>query len=163
MPGGKVHSAITLATLSGVLAPYAIVQSNGNPYWYAAGMLIGILVTPDLDIDNGNISDTLIRRVFPPAQWIWRILWTPYAKLISHRSPISHFPIVGTLFRIGYIFLLLNLFNWLFSLFGNIFSNTVSHFIWFWNTWFVLGLCHVDALHFLADISIKSKEQFTEE
>ena len=162
MPGGKVHSAITLATASGVLAPYLIVQFGGNPYYYVAGTLIGLLVTPDLDIDNGNISDTVIRKVFPPAQWIWRILWTPYAKLISHRSPISHFPIIGTLFRIGYIFLLLNLFNWLFSLFGNIFNNTVS-FVWFWNTSFVFGLIHVDTLHFLADMTIRGSEQFSGE
>jgi uncharacterized metal-binding protein len=162
MPGGKVHNAITLSATSGVLAPYLIVQFSGNPYWYVAGTLIGLMVTPDLDIDNGNISDTILRKVFPPAQWIWRILWTPYAKLISHRSPISHFPFVGTLFRIGYIFLLLNLFRWLFFLFGNIFSDTVS-FIWFWNWSLVLGLCHVDTLHYFADITIKSKEQFENE
>jgi uncharacterized metal-binding protein len=136
------------------------VQLNGNPWWYAAGCVAGILVTPDLDIDAGNISDTMIRKIFPPAQWLWRILWTPYAKLISHRSPISHFPFIGTLFRIGYIFLLLNLFSWLFSLFGNIFSNYTVSFIWFWNWSFVLGLCHVDTLHYFADISIKGKETF---
>jgi uncharacterized metal-binding protein len=161
MPGGRVHTAITLATASGVLAPYLIVQLNGNPYLYVAGTLVGLMVTPDLDLNNGNISDTMLRRVFPPAQWIWRILWTPYSLLIPHRSPISHFPFVGTLFRIGYIFLLLNLFSLLFFLFGNIFD-TVS-LVWFWNWWFFLGLCHVDLLHYLADISIKSKEQFENE
>jgi len=161
VPGGRVHNAITLATASGVLAPYLIVQFGGNPYYYVAGCLTGILISPDLDIDKGNVSDTLIRKIFPPAQWIWRILWTPYAKLISHRSPISHFPFLGTLFRIGYIFLLLNLFKFLFFLFGNIFS-TVS-LIWFWNWWLVLGLCHVDICHYLADITIKSKEQFENE
>jgi uncharacterized metal-binding protein len=120
-----------------------------------AGTLIGLLVTPDLDIDAGNISDTMIRKVFPPAQWLWRILWTPYSKLIPHRSPISHFPFLGTLFRIGYTFLLLNLFNLLFSLV----SDTVS-FVFFWNWSFVLGLCHADVLHYFADIFIKGKEQF---
>jgi uncharacterized metal-binding protein len=162
VPGGRVHSAITIATTSGVLAPYLIVQFGGNPYFYVAGTLMGLLVTPDLDIDAGNISDTMIRKVFPPAQWIWRILWTPYAKLISHRSPISHFPFLGTLFRIGYIFLLLNLFNLLFFFFGNMFD-TVSHFIWFWNWSFFFGLCHVDICHYVADITIKSKEQFINE
>lgn len=162
MPGGKVHSALTLATASGVIAPYALVQMNGNPYWYVAGCLVGLVVMPDQDLNNGNISDTMIRRVFPPAQWLWRILWTPYALILPHRSVYSHFPVLGTLLRIGYIFLLLNLFNWLFFLFGNIFD-TVSHFIWIWNWSFVAGLCHVDLIHFLADKSIKSREQFNNE
>ncbi len=160
MPSGKVHGAMTISAASGVIAPYLIVQLNGNPYWYLAGTLVGLFITPDLDLNNPNYSDFILRRIFPPFQWIWRILWTPYSLFLPHRSPISHFPIIGTLFRIGYIFLLLNLFSWLFSLFGNIFNNTVSHFIWFWNTSFVLGLIHVDTLHFLADKSIKGKEQF---
>ncbi len=159
MPGGKIHNALTMATASGVLAPYLIVQFGGNPYLYVTGCVTGLLISPDLDLNEGNISDTLIRKVFPPAQWLWRLFWTPYSLLIAHRSPISHFPIVGTLFRIGYIFLLLNLFNWLFFLFGNIFNNTVS-WIWFWSWSFFFGLVHVDIIHWLADINIKGKETF---
>lgn len=164
MPGGKVHSAITLATASGVLAPYALVQFGGNPYLYVAGCVVGLLVTPDLDINHGNISDTFIRRVFPPAQWIWRLLWTPYALILPHRSIYSHFPFLGTLVRIGYIFLLLNLFSLLFFFFGNIFriNDTVS-FVWFWSWSFFFGLCHVDICHWVADNTIKSKEQFENE
>lgn len=158
MPGGKVHGAITLAALSGVVAPYALVQLNGNPWLYAAGCVTGLLVTPDLYLNEGNISDTMIRKIFPPAQWIWRILWTPYSLLIPHRSPISHFPLLGTLVRIGYVFLLLNLFNGLFFFFGRRFD-TVS-FIFLWNWSFFFGLAHVDALHFMADKSIKGKETF---
>jgi uncharacterized metal-binding protein len=153
---------MTLSVVSGVIAPYLIVQLNGNPYFYIIGNLVGLLVTPDLDLNNDNYSHYIIRKAFYPAYWIWRLFWKPYSLLISHRSPISHFPFVGTLFRIGYIFLLLNLFRWLFFLFGNIFNDTVS-FVWFWNWSLVLGLCHVDALHYFADITIKSKEQFVNE
>lgn len=156
MPGGRVHAAITIATASGVIAPYAIVNLDGNPYWYIAGCVVGLLVTPDLDIDKGNISDSFLRKVFPPIQWVWRTIWFPYAKLLPHRSPLSHFPILGTLLRIGYIFLIVNVLHFIFHLMtGNIVS-----IVWIWNWSFVFGLCHVDTCHFLADISIKSKEQF---
>lgn len=156
MPGGKVHSALTLATASGVLAPYLLVQFNGNPYEYVAGVAVGLLITPDLDLNNGNISDTMIRKMFPPAQWLWRLLWTPYSLLIPHRSIFSHFPLLGTALRIGYIFLVINLAR----LLGHfIFQNfdTVL-FIWNWSLFF--GLCHADLIHWAADITIKSKEQF---
>ena len=158
IPGGKVHGAITLATASGVVAPYLIVQWGGSPYWYVAGCLVGLLVTPDLDLNNGNISDTVLRRVFPPAQWLWRLFWTPYSLALPHRSKFSHFPFLGTLVRIGYVFLLLNLLNLLFFLVGNIFDG--YRFVWMWNWSFFFGLAHVDALHYLADKFIKSKEQF---
>lgn len=156
-----MHSALTLATVSGVIAPYAIVQWNGNPWLYVAGCFTGLLITPDLDINNGNISDTFIRRAFPPAQIVWRLFWTPYAILLPHRSPLSHFPFLGTLLRIGYIFLLLNLFSLLFFLFGNIFSQ--HHFLFVWDWSFFLGLCHVDIIHYFADKRIKGKEQFENE
>lgn len=102
MPSGKIHSALTMATASGVLAPYLIVQFDGNPYWYVAGCVVGVLVSPDMDVDRGNVSDQLIRKVSRPAQWLWRLFWTPYALLVPHRHSLSHFPILGTIVRIGY-------------------------------------------------------------
>lgn len=161
MPGGKVHSALTVATLSGVIAPYALVQLNGNPWLYAAGCITGLLITPDLDINNGNISDTFIRKVSPVVQMIWRLFWTPYALILPHRSLFSHFPFVGTLLRLGYIFVWLNLFNLLFFLVGRTFD-TVS-LVWVWNWSFFFGLCHADIIHWFADNTIKGKEQFENE
>lgn len=155
MPSGKVHSALTLSVASGVLAPHFIWMTGGDPFKYLAGCLCGVLVMPDMDVDAGNISDTYIRKVFPPAQKIWRTFWFPYAKLVPHRHFISHFPFVGTLLRIGYIFLIVNLFVWI----VNLFNNTVS-FIWLWDWAFVFGLCHVDIIHFVVDQTIKGKETF---
>lgn len=158
MPSGKIHSALTLSTLSGVVAPYALVQFNGNPWMYGAGCLVGILVMPDLDVDGGNITDSFIRKVFPPAQWLWRTIWTPYSKFIPHRSPLSHAPILGTVLRIGYLFLIVNIVNLLFHwIVDTVFS---LYFVWDWS--FFFGLCHVDTIHYLVDITIKGKESFEE-
>ena len=164
MPGGKVHSALAIASAIGVISPYAIVNLGGNPYWYIGGCLVGVLVGPDLDVDDGNISDTLIRKVSSPAQWLWRRIWNPYSKLIPHRHPISHFPVLSTAIRIGYLFVIINIFCILFNIILRLFgvTDTVS-IVWFWNWSFFFGLCHVDTVHFLADKFIKGNEQFNEE
>jgi uncharacterized metal-binding protein len=159
MPSGKIHSALTLATASGVLAPYLIVQFDGNPYWYVAGCVVGILVSPDMDVDKGNISDQIIRKISRPAQWLWRLFWTPYALLVPHRHFISHFPIFGTVLRVGYIFLIINLLNFLIRFIAYNLDDTVS-FVWLWNWSFFFGLCHVDAIHFVVDKTIKGRETF---
>jgi uncharacterized metal-binding protein len=158
MPSGKIHSALTLATVTGVLAPYLIVQFDGNPWLYGAGCVAGLLVSPDMDVDKGNISDQLIRKVSRPAQWLWRLFWTPYSLLIPHRHFISHFPIFGTLVRIGYIFMIINILNLLLFTVSSLFD-TVS-FVWLWNWSFFFGLCHVDAIHFVVDKTIKGRETF---
>src|SRR5688572_16707475 len=116
MPSGKIHSALTLATVSGVVAPYLVVNLGGNEYTYVAGCVVGLMVSPDMDVDGGNISDQYIRKVSRPAQWLWRLFWTPYALLVPHRHAISHMPIMGTIFRIGYMVLILNMLNLLLRL-----------------------------------------------
>jgi uncharacterized metal-binding protein len=158
MPSGKIHNALTLATVTGVLAPYLIVQFDGNPWLYGAGCVAGLLVSPDMDVDKGNISDQIIRKVSRPAQWLWRLFWTPYALFVPHRNFVSHFPIFGTLVRMGYIFIVINLINLLLFTTLRLFD-TVS-LVWLWNWSFFFGLCHVDAIHFVVDKTIKGRETF---
>ena len=164
MPGGRVHNALTLATLSGVLAPYLIVQFNANPWLYASGVAVGLLVSPDLDLNNGNVSDSMIRKVFPPAQTVWRLAWSPYSKLVPHRHPISHFPFLGTVLRIGYLLGVVNVFSVVTYLVMKWFGldDSVS-VIFFWNWSFVFGLCHADIVHWAVDHTIRSKDEFTDQ
>lgn len=165
MPGGKVHSALNIAIASGVLAPYALVNwMDGNPYMYIAGNIVGILIGPDLDVDAGNVSDSIIRKVSRPAQWIWRKFWTPYSLALPHRSTLSHLPVLSTLVRLGYIVVGLNLFlimGWGISRIVG-WDDSVS-FFWLWDWSFFWGLVHADTIHWLADKNIKGKEQFIDE
>jgi uncharacterized metal-binding protein len=156
MPSGKIHSALTMATISGVIAPYLVVNLGGNEYTYVAGCVVGLMVSPDMDVDGGNISDQYIRKVSRPAQWLWRLFWTPYALLVPHRHFVSHFPIVGTLLRVGYVFMLINIINFI-AWIGFQLFDTVS-FLWLWDWSFFFGLCHVDAVHWAVDNTIKGKE-----
>jgi uncharacterized metal-binding protein len=143
MPSGKVHSVYT-----GLLA---LVSLPAGDYALTVGILSGLILSPDLDVDDGYIGLAHLRRfgcVGNVASVLWRTFWYPYSKLVPHRSPISHSFIVGTTVRVGYLFLPL--------LLANIFGLPLqlpTHF----GSWFI-GLCLSDGLHVLMDwISSKTK------
>lgn len=139
MPGGRVHTLLTASQLA-----TAVIARQ--PVEYCAGLAAGILLSPDLDVDNGNISDALLRRVARPLQWAWRILWTPYAMLIPHRHWLSHAPILSTLVRLGYLWLAANA-----AVFGmdRLGVDIALSVAWDWR--FFWGLAQADAVHALAD------------
>nr|AUG32369.1 hypothetical protein PLO_373 [Paulinella longichromatophora] len=68
----------------------------------------GFWLSPDLDISSN-----------PSRRWgPFKILWTPYRKLLRHRSILSHTFLLGTTSRLIYIATLLSLFLNLFSYAG---------------------------------------------
>jgi uncharacterized metal-binding protein len=59
----------------------------------AAHFLGGYWLSPDLDIKSR-----------PFLRWsILRFIWIPYQRLIPHRSPLSHAPVLGSLLRLAYL------------------------------------------------------------
>jgi uncharacterized metal-binding protein len=59
----------------------------------AAHFLGGYWLSPDLDIKSR-----------PFLRWsILRFIWIPYQRLIPHRSPLSHTPVLGSVFRLAYL------------------------------------------------------------
>lgn len=121
------------------------------------------MLTPDHDVDAGNFTDTIIRRVSPRAQWLWRKFWTPYALAIPHRGKFSHFPVLGTLVRLGYILVSANMVFLIGRFVLSFFVEVDTVFIFWWSWSFFFGLVHVDTVHWLADQTIKGKEQFIDE
>jgi uncharacterized metal-binding protein len=76
----------------------------GNGIEYAIGALLGIMLTPDLDVDGGYIGGKIIRnKVGRWAERAWDVLWYFYRKSLKHGSELSHFPIISTLFRLAYL------------------------------------------------------------
>jgi len=80
---------------------------------FIGGLIWATFVTPDLDIDGGNITLAKIRRVSRPLAFAWRIITWPYGKLFNHRGS-SHTPVWGTAVRIAYFSLLPALLLWYF-------------------------------------------------
>jgi uncharacterized metal-binding protein len=104
MPSGKVH-----ATCSLVLAAPAFGLVAGTTGDFVAGgacalgCLLGIMLTPDLDQETLSSSEHAFIKYTLGLGFLWAMLWYPYARLIKHRSPLSHFPILGTAGRLAYL------------------------------------------------------------
>jgi uncharacterized metal-binding protein len=97
MASGRRHDRATWL----LALPFALLWGPGlGPAGMAvAGLSFlagGLLLSPDLDT-RSNAS----RRWGP-----LRLLWWPYRKGLSHRSLLSHSPLLGTAGRLGYLLLL---------------------------------------------------------
>lgn len=143
MPSGKIHTSITsfLAFSSLIEAAFLVSASavSVDAFALPLGCMAGILLSPDLDIDQGNISEAILRkRVGCVISGLWRIYWWPYAKLVRHRSWISHMPFISTGIRLLYAFW------WLLLAMPAALGSSIT-----W--WFILGLAWVDFAHAWAD------------
>lgn len=107
MADGKTHTRTQVETAAIYLTPAFILwgKFNYSPIWFVwVGILLGIFITPDLDIDHRKIDGfQIIKSKSPLLAWVWRMFWIPYSKLFSHGQS-SHWPILGTLVRFAYFF-----------------------------------------------------------
>jgi uncharacterized metal-binding protein len=161
MPDGTTHSLATLLLAGTVgLGSYHLhLLDQPHAIAMAGGCLAGLLLTPDLDVDTGSDSDDWIRRLFGRGPAIvWWILWRPYSYLIPHRSPLSHFPIVGTVIRLGYVSLIAWVTVWLLDLLVTLQIPAIRSIPW----WFPLGftgLALADLGHWILDNTIKGQQR----
>ena len=120
--------------------------------WFAAGLaagagcLAGILLSPDLDQEGISSAEYKLIKYTLGLGFLWSMLWFPYALCVKHRSPISHWPLLGTAGRLAYLgvfVLIARYFGWFFpflslSLLG----------------WGIMGLAISDAAHWFMDFHI---------
>jgi uncharacterized metal-binding protein len=122
------------------------------------GSLVGIFVTPDLDLSNaGIVQGALIRkRVGWFGERAWKWFWKGYSESCKHGQFMSHFPIFSTIVRLLYVYfwliflpdiLILRLFV------PNL--NLIGDLVW-WGTiifepGILLGLIASDTVHFGLD------------
>lgn len=105
MPSGKTHDRITWICLPLVgLASWwlshdlATCLSTSGSFVFA-----GLMFSGDLDVKSVQYK-----------RWGWfRWIWIPYQKGVSHRSPLSHGPVLGVIARLTYLSLWLLLGFWL--------------------------------------------------
>jgi uncharacterized metal-binding protein len=78
--------AIALSAVASVFVDHGLVMIA------AGAMLLGdLFLSPDLDHPAGY------RALWRRGPWRW--LWYPYSRAFRHRSPFSHWPLLGTLSR----------------------------------------------------------------
>lgn len=133
MAGGHTHTAIA-AVAGGVGTGLLIAAAPHFASWYAAGAIVSMIVTPDLDKIEPTISDTLVGWWRIP----WRLFWLPYGAAIPHRCWCSHAPVIGTLGRLLYIVLVLWMASFLFYIaapHAMTLSFSLAHFTYWLNFW----------------------------
>lgn len=179
MPSGKVHTTVSVVAggLVGAIAYGAGFSAAESLALLLGCSVVGSVVSPDLDVDAGNISDMRMRKF--RLGILWSVFWSPYRLRIKHRSVLSHAPIVGTLIRILYVLfppIMLFLGDQKQSVVDTSLRSFVSLLlsvvtIWFFIAFFVylitlptivlhlflfvvLGLIISDTLHFIADVVV---------
>ena len=108
MSAGCVHSKSSVILSAGFVLWGVMTGDPVSSLPYAVGSLVGIFISPDQDVDNGNISNKIIRnRMGRMVERAWDGLWYFYRKSLKHGSELSHFPVVSTIFRLAYLFFFL--------------------------------------------------------
>jgi uncharacterized metal-binding protein len=105
MSDGKVHAAATIGLSLGVLTGYSLGYLTDDPVLIGVTVLgvgTGVFIGPDQDVDNGNISNYYVRKLFI-IDWFWSAFWNPYRLAFKHRGFWSHSPIISTLLRLFYL------------------------------------------------------------
>ena len=164
MPSGQTHDRITLWSLP-VVAVLSLLRTRSSTLTLLllAGYLFGALMLgPDLDTRSIHYK-----------RWgVLRWIWIPYRGSLRHRSPVSHWPIVGTVVRVIYVLL------WAFLLcLGSMaLVNEVFQIGWTWHdmttivgrslhnhrsAWIAVGIgLEVGALsHYLADWGVSTNKR----
>jgi uncharacterized metal-binding protein len=145
MPQGKVHAANSIGTaaiilVGGYCGSFYFVEVAGT----FLGCVLGIFLSPDLDVNRGYIGDSLLRKV-PYIGWllslVWWAYWRPYALIVPHRSSFSHLPVWGTFWR----YLIFSIPVWVVWYF---YTFQIS---WNWVLFVFVGLCISDFQHAVAD------------
>ena len=110
MPSGVVHAQASLflafpacALAYGTSAHLPPQDAMFHAGAAALGCLAGIPLSPDLDQEGLSTTEHWIIKMTLGLGFLWTMLWYPYARLCKHRSPLSHWPILGTAGRLAYI------------------------------------------------------------
>ncbi len=95
MPSGKTHDQITWWSLPPITAlGWWVSHDLGSTVLLGASFAFaGLMFSGDLDLKSVQYK-----------RWGWfRWIWIPYQKVVPHRSPLSHGPVLGLATRLVYL------------------------------------------------------------
>lgn len=143
MPSGARHTKASLV-VAAASATGLFLYSPQASFWCSLGALAGVMLTPDADVDSGNITYHYMRKYAGlPAELLWRIIWKPYSLALPHRGFLSHGPIISTALRLIYLGL------WLWPIW-NYFDLPIPR-LSVNICWWLFGLCLTDSVHAMLD------------
>ena len=146
MPNGIVHTRATMITTVAVGAlSVCLGATPEQSFIISSGALLGTIVSPDNDVDEGFMGFHIVRVLCGDAASIlYQLYWRPYALICNHRGIVSHTPIVSTIIRMVYLFapLLIIVFTLNYEYGRSLLSLLITLFF---------GLCVSDCVHILLD------------
>lgn len=152
MSDGKTHAQATVALIFPVTAVSLLLMPD-DPFSGAIagaiGCATGLIIEPDLDVDTITASEWRMIKRFWIFGMAWVMLWYPYAWAIPHRSPFSHWPIVGTVGRVLYLLCLIKLLGEILGLSVPILAIIDQPLFQMW----FFGLAVADTAHFIMDVA----------
>lgn len=151
MSDGKTHATVTTALIFPVTAVSLLLMPD-DPFSGAMagaiGCATGLIIDPDLDVDTITVSEWRMIKRFWIFGMLWVVIWYPYAWAIPHRSPLSHWPLIGTAGRVLYLLCLIKLTGAILGISVGILG-IIS--LPLFQVWF-FGLVVADTAHFLMDV-----------
>lgn len=163
MSDGKTHAAASLL-LSASFVVGSFVTQQPEILKCAVGSLVGIFITPDLDLSNsGIVQGALIRKKvgwFGERMWKW--FWKGYSTSAKHGSFLSHFPVFSTFIRLSYVYFLAILIpTILIKLLVGSHLDFMEELQWWgrivFEVYFFIGLAGSDFIHWCLDIFTTDK------
>lgn len=104
MPSGRTHAIATIVIAAPITytATHSIDPALINDA--LIGCFAGLFIHPDLDqeITVHHTTRKLIKYTFGLG-YLWMMLWHPYGFAMTHRSKLTHFPVIGTMSRVAYL------------------------------------------------------------
>lgn len=141
MPGYRTHSSLNIL----FLVPLDILlwryYSLEDVFLFSTGYIFATyFLSPDMDVFRSGP----IRRWGP-----FRFIWLPYTIFFTHRG-LSHVPLLGTLTRVGYLFVLSLIIS--LAIFRD--YTRVERLVMEYRyeiLWVLLGMSVADSMHILLD------------
>lgn len=101
MSSGKVHNRVTLVSgfVTGVYTALQVDIKIGLALF--GGHLLGLLLSPDWDIDVGTNANKHARQL--GIGLLFNVVIKPYSLAYKHRSNASHLPVFSTVWRLFYL------------------------------------------------------------
>jgi uncharacterized metal-binding protein len=148
VPSGRAHAFAAELTIAASIIGYGVTRvlelqtiSPQDAGAVLAGLVIGLLITPDIDMKMTTYEERRIERWLGKLpKRLWMLYWDQYARGIRHRCPLSHAPIRSTLIRFAYM--------WPFWIAVWWFIPRCPYYL----PYFLAGWIAQDTLHFSMDI-----------
>lgn len=151
MSNGSEHAKASVGCAIALVPLVGLTAGPVAAFAAAAGSLLGIALSPDLDQEGLNKFENKLVRYTLGLGYLWVMVWYPYARFIPHRGWLSHAPIIGTAVRLLYLGTVLGVVLFLSGMHSSVLVSVPDEVVSQALAWSVAGLVVSDIAHWVMD------------